>query len=85
MMKQVLGSSSTQQRNVTPPAWDALLRRLIDLPLLLPSVLWVVGLHRRCLAWGIVPLGCRRVGILATNLIATYVYWKRARGFFMDK
>ncbi len=36
-----------------PAAWDARLRRLIYLPLVLPSVLWVVGLHRLCLAWGI--------------------------------
>ena len=36
-----------------PPAWDTHLRRLIYLPLVLPSVLWVVGLHRLCLAWGI--------------------------------
>ncbi len=34
-----------------PPAWDARLRRLVYLPLLLPSVLWVVGLHRLALAW----------------------------------
>jgi len=34
-------------------AWDVPLRRLIYLPLLLPSVLWVVGLHRLCLAWGV--------------------------------
>jgi len=36
-----------------PAAWDARLRRLVYLPLLLPSVLWVVGLHRLSLAWGI--------------------------------
>ncbi len=36
-----------------PAVWDARLRRLIYLPLVLPSVLWVVGLHRLCLAWGI--------------------------------
>ena len=36
-----------------PPHRDAQLRRLIYLPLLLPSVLWVVGLHRLSLAWGI--------------------------------
>ena len=36
-----------------PPAWDRSLRRLVYLPLLLPSVLWVVGLHRVGLAWGI--------------------------------
>ena len=36
-----------------PARLDAQLRRLIYLPLLLPSVLWVVGLHRLSLAWGI--------------------------------
>jgi putative thiamine transport system permease protein len=36
-----------------PPAWDAPLRRLVYLPLLLPSVLWVVGVHRLALAWHI--------------------------------
>jgi putative thiamine transport system permease protein len=36
-----------------PAHRDAQLRRLIYLPLLLPSVLWVVGLHRLSLAWGI--------------------------------
>ncbi len=35
------------------PAWHVPLRRLIYLPLLLPSVLWVVGLHRLSLAWGV--------------------------------
>jgi putative thiamine transport system permease protein len=34
-----------------PPGWDLRLRRLVYLPLLLPSVLWVVGLHRLALAW----------------------------------
>ena len=36
-----------------PAHRDAQLRRLIYLPLLLPSVLWVVGLHHLSLAWGI--------------------------------
>lgn len=36
-----------------PPQWDARLRRLVLLPLLLPSVLWVVGLHRLALDWGL--------------------------------
>ena len=36
-----------------PRQWDATMRRLIYLPLLLPSVLWVVGLHRLSLAWGL--------------------------------
>ncbi len=34
-----------------PAAWDQRLRRLIYLPLLLPPVLWVIGLHRLALAW----------------------------------
>ena len=29
-----------------PPRWDAALRKLLYLPLLLPGVLWVVGVHR---------------------------------------
>jgi putative thiamine transport system permease protein len=36
-----------------PPHWDAHLRRIAYLPLLLPSILWVVGLHRLALAWQI--------------------------------
>lgn len=36
-----------------PPAWDAWLRRVIYLPLVLPSVLWVVGVHAVSLRWGI--------------------------------
>ena len=36
-----------------PPAWDRALRRLIYLPLLLPAILWVVGMHRLSLAWRI--------------------------------
>jgi putative thiamine transport system permease protein len=36
-----------------PAHWDARLRRVAYLPLLLPSILWVVGLHRLTLAWHI--------------------------------
>ena len=36
-----------------PSAWDARLRQALLVPLVLPSVLWVVGLHRLCLSWGI--------------------------------
>lgn len=36
---------------VAPPSWDARMRRIAYLPLLLPSILWVVGLHRLTLAW----------------------------------
>ena len=35
-----------------PRVWDAWLRRLIYLPLVLPSVLWVVGIHALTLRWG---------------------------------
>lgn len=34
-----------------PAHWDARLRRIAYLPLLLPSILWVVGLHKLALAW----------------------------------
>ncbi|MBC7378189.1 MAG: ABC transporter permease [Burkholderiaceae bacterium] len=34
-----------------PPRWDAVLRRAVYLPLVLPSVLWVVGVHGLTLAW----------------------------------
>jgi putative thiamine transport system permease protein len=36
-----------------PAAWDQALRRLLYLLLLLPAVLWVLGLHRLALAWGL--------------------------------
>ena len=36
-----------------PAHWDARMRRIAYLPLLLPSILWVVGLHRVALAWGL--------------------------------
>lgn len=35
-----------------PRAWDDAMRRLLYLPLLLPSVLWVAGLHGLTLHWG---------------------------------
>lgn len=35
------------------PAWDARLRQFIYLPLVLPSVLWIVGIHSLCLSWGL--------------------------------
>ena len=36
-----------------PSRWIAPMRRLIYVPLLLPPVLWVVGVHGMALAWGI--------------------------------
>ena len=38
---------------LAPPRWDDAVRQLIYLPLLLPSVLWVLGIHRLTLAWSI--------------------------------
>ena len=36
-----------------PPAWQRRLQSLLYLPLVLPAVLWALGLHRLALAWGI--------------------------------
>lgn len=36
-----------------PPGWDKRLRKYIYLPLVLPSVLWVVGVHATTLRWGL--------------------------------
>ena len=36
-----------------PPRWDPWLRRVVYLPLILPSVLWVVGIHGVTLHWNI--------------------------------
>ncbi|MES2938973.1 MAG: ABC transporter permease [Pseudomonadota bacterium] len=36
---------------LAPPQWDAQLRWLVYLPLMLPSVLWIIGVHRMALAW----------------------------------
>lgn len=37
---------------LAPPRWPPPVRALLVLPLVLPAVLWVVGLHRVALAWG---------------------------------
>lgn len=54
-----------------PPRWDAALRRLVYLPLLLPSVLWVVGVHRVTLAWG---LDARWSGLWLAHTLAALPY-----------
>ncbi len=54
-----------------PPAWDARLRRLVYLPLLLPTVLWVVGLHRLALAWN---LDARFAGLWLAHSLAALPY-----------
>ena len=54
-----------------PPAWDRALRRLIYLPLLLPAVLWVVGMHRLGLAW---QLDAQWTGLWLTHSLAGLPY-----------
>lgn len=54
-----------------PPAWDAWMRRLVYLPLLLPSVLWVVGLHRLTLAW---DMDARFAGLWLAHSLAAVPY-----------
>ncbi len=54
-----------------PPHWDSTLRKLLYLPLLLPGVLWVVGLHRLALDLQITG---RFMGVLFTHLLAVLPY-----------
>ena len=56
---------------LAPPAWDARLRRLVYLPLLLPAVLWVLGLHRLCLVWG---WDARAAGLWLAHSLAALPY-----------
>ena len=56
---------------IAPPRWDAALRKLLYLPLLLPGVLWVVGLHRLALA---LHLTGSFVGVLLTHVLAVLPY-----------
>ncbi len=54
-----------------PPAWDHRLRRLVYLPLLLPSVLWVIGVHRLALAW---HLDAQWIGLWLAHTLAALPY-----------
>ncbi len=56
---------------LSPPNWDAALRKLLCLPLLLPGVLWVVGTHRLALAGGLTGSW---VGVLLVHLLAVLPY-----------
>ncbi|MFM7330411.1 MAG: ABC transporter permease, partial [Brachymonas sp.] len=55
----------------SPPRWDAALRKLLYLPLLLPGVLWVVGLHRLALDLQITG---QFVGVLLAHVLAVLPY-----------
>ena len=54
-----------------PLRWDAVLRRAVYLPLLLPSVLWVVGVHGLTLAW---DLDAHWSGLWLAHSLATVPY-----------
>lgn len=54
-----------------PAAWIAKLQRLVYLPLVLPPVLWVVGLHRLALAW---ELDTRWAGLWLAHTLAALPY-----------
>jgi putative thiamine transport system permease protein len=54
-----------------PPQWDSWLRRVVYLPLVLPSVLWVVGIHAATLQWG---LDTRWSGLWLAHALACVPY-----------
>lgn len=54
-----------------PPCWIAPMRRLIDLPLILPPVLWVVGVHGMTLSWGV---DARWTGVWLAHTLAALPY-----------
>jgi putative thiamine transport system permease protein len=54
-----------------PVPWQARARVLLYLPLALPGVLWVVGLHRLSLAWGLDTLGA---GLWLAHTLASLPY-----------
>ena len=54
-----------------PRHWDALLRRVAYLPLVLPSVLWVIGVHATTLRLG---MDARWVGLWLAHTLACVPY-----------
>ena len=56
---------------IAPPRWDARLRPLFYVPLVLPPVLWVVGLHAMTLRLG---LDASWVGVYLSHTLATVPY-----------
>ena len=54
-----------------PAGWNANLARLVYLPLLLPPVLWVVGLHQLALSWG---LDARWAGLWLAHTLSALPY-----------
>ncbi len=65
---------------LAPPRWHAPLRALLLVPLVLPAVLWVVGLHRLALDWG---LDARGPGVWLAHTLATLPYvWMALQGAY---
>jgi putative thiamine transport system permease protein len=56
---------------LAPARWNTHLRQLLLLPLVLPAVLWVVGLHRLTLAWG---LDGHALGLWLAHALAALPY-----------
>ena len=56
---------------LAPTAWDAALRKLLYVPLLIPSVLWVVGLHQMILTLGV---DGQWLGLLLAHALAVLPY-----------
>jgi putative thiamine transport system permease protein len=58
---------------LAPPHWQARVQTLVYLPLVLPGLLWVLGLHRLALAWG---LDASATGVWLAHVLAClpYVY-----------
>jgi putative thiamine transport system permease protein len=54
-----------------PHAWDQRVRQLVYLPLVLPSVLWVLGVHRLSLSWGI---DAQLTGVWLAHTLAALPY-----------
>ncbi len=54
-----------------PKQWDSWLRRIVYLPLVLPSVLWVVGIHAATVRWG---LDTRWSGLWLAHALACVPY-----------
>jgi putative thiamine transport system permease protein len=56
---------------LAPPVWDATLRKLLYLPLLIPAVLWVVGLHQMSVTLGV---DGQWLGLLIAHALAVLPY-----------
>ncbi len=54
-----------------PPQWEAAVRRWVYVPLVLPSVLWVIGLHRVALA---LDLDGQWLGVMLAHSLVTIPY-----------